>query len=265
MSFNRLKEDLRAFMERDPAARSRTEIFLFYPGFHALLLHRVAHGLWWRGWHLPARLISHFGRFFTSIEIHPGARIGRRVVIDHGIGVVIGETSEIEDDVTLYQGVTLGGIAPAVNSRAQVNVKRHPTLRTGAIIGSGAQVLGPIIIGENARVGANSVITQDVEAGMTAVGIPGRVVMPKHRQSEPTFAAYGTMEGECPDPIQATIDNLRTQMAALQFEVERLRHSAREQDKCAETTEHPTLAQGAGASYEMAENEEAPRHASDRS
>ena len=128
------------------------------------------------GWFLLARMLSQLARLLTAIEIHPGAAIGRRFVIDHGTGVVIGETAEIGDDVTLYQGVTLGGIAPSVNSRTQVNVKRHPTLEAGVIVGSGAQILGPIIVGERARVGANSVVTRDVAPGVTAVGIPAHAV-----------------------------------------------------------------------------------------
>ena len=214
MVFKRLHEDLSAFVARDPAARSRLEIVLCYPGFHAIVLHRVAHRLWlWRRY-LFARLISQFSRLLTGIEIHPGATIGRRFVIDHGHGVVIGETAESGDDVTLYQGVTLGGIAPSVDSRAQVNVKRHPTLQSGVILGSGAQVLGPITIGEGARVGANSVVTRDVPPGLTAVGIPAHVMMPRDRAETARFAAYGTPAG-CPDPIVNCIDTLRGQVGVL--------------------------------------------------
>lgn len=214
MVFKRLHEDLAAFVARDPAARSQLEIVLCYPGFHAIVLHRVAHRLWlWRR-HLLARIVSQFSRWMTGIEIHPGAQIGRRFVIDHGHGVVIGETAEIGDDVTLYQGVTLGGIAPSVDSRAQVNVKRHPTLQSGVILGSGAQVLGPITIGEGARVGANSVVTRDVPPGLTAVGIPAHVMMPRDRAETARFAAYGTPAG-CPDPIVNCIDTLRGQVGVL--------------------------------------------------
>lgn len=215
MVFKRLHEDLGAFVARDPAARSQMEILLCYPGFHAIILHRIAHRLWrWRR-HLLARVVSQFSRMMTGIEIHPGAKIGRRFVIDHGQGVVIGETAEIGDDVTLYQGVTLGGIAPSVDSRAQVNVKRHPTLRSGVILGSGAQVLGPITVGEGARVGANSVVTRDVPPGLTAVGIPAHVIMPRDRAEAARFAAYGTPAGGCPDPIVTCIDTLRGQVGAL--------------------------------------------------
>jgi serine O-acetyltransferase len=215
MIFKRLKEEVDAFVARDPAARSRLEVALCYPGFHAVLLHRVAHQLWKRGFCLAARMISQFSRLVTGIEIHPGARIGRRLVIDHGQGVVIGETSEIADDVTLYQGVTLGGIAPSVDSRNQVNVKRHPTLQAGVILGSGAQILGPVVVGEAARVGANSVVTRDVPPGVSAVGIPAHVMMPKDRTETGRFSAYGTPAGGCPDPIVASIENLRSQIADL--------------------------------------------------
>ncbi len=223
MLFKRFKEDVGAFMARDPAARSLTEIALCYPGLHAIYIHRFSHWLWQRGLMLLARFISHLGRWATGIEIHPGARIGRRFVIDHGQGIVIGETTEIEDDVTLYQGVTLGGIAPAVDSRAQVSVKRHPTLKSGVIVGSGAQILGPITIGEGARIGANSVVTRDVPSGVSAVGIPAHVVLPKDRTEATRFSAYGTPAGGCPDPVEVDIDNLRAQLSGLLEEVEELR------------------------------------------
>jgi serine O-acetyltransferase len=215
MVFKTLKEDLDAFVARDPAARSRIEVFLCYPGLHAVIFHRASHALWRRKFHLLARILSQINRFLTAVEIHPGAQIGRRVVIDHGQGVVIGETANIEDDVTLYQGVTLGGISPAVDSRNQVSLKRHPTLKSGVIIGSGAQVLGPITIGERARVGANSVVTRDVCPGATAVGIPAHAVMPRDRTAVQRFSAYGTPAEGCPDPILASIENLRQQMTAL--------------------------------------------------
>lgn len=215
MLFKRLREDLDAFMSRDPAARSRLEVALCYSGLHAILVHRLAHRLWLRGLRLPARMISQVARWFTGVEIHPGATIGRRFVIDHGQGVVIGETAEVADDVTLYQGVTLGGISPAVDSRNQVSVKRHPTLRSGVIVGSGAQILGPITVGADARVGANSVVTHDVPAGVTAVGIPAHVVMPRDRMAAAQFSAYGTPADGCPDPLLNSLDNLRVQVATL--------------------------------------------------
>ncbi len=201
-------------MERDPAARSALEIVLCYSGYHAIVFYRMSHRLWKLGFRLAARFLSQLGKMLTGIEIHPGAAIGRRFVIDHGTGVVIGETSEIGDDVTLYHDVTLGGIAPSVDSANQVGQKRHPTIRDGAIIGSGAAILGPIEVGEGAKVGANSVVTKPVPAGMTAVGIPARIVMPKDKSKCSEFVAYGTL-ADGPDPVVQTIDELRRQLKTL--------------------------------------------------
>lgn len=224
MFFKRLRSDIDAIMERDPAARSRAEVVLCYPGFQALLIYRLAHGLWRRNWLLSGRFVSHIGRVLTNIEIHPGASIGSRLVIDHGSGVVIGETSVIGDDVTLYQGVTLGGTSPAVDSRSQVNQKRHPTLEDGVIIGSGAQILGPIVIGEGARVGANAVVTRDIPRGVTAAGIPARVIMPRDKQKAKAkeFVAYGTPVDELFDPVLRNIDTMRGQMGRLAEKIEEL-------------------------------------------
>ena len=222
MFFKRLQEDIESFKARDPAARSGLEIVLCYPGFHALLFYRLCHWLWGHGFRLLARFISHIGKILTAIEIHPGAQIGRRFVIDHGTGVVIGETSVIGDDVTLYHGVTLGGIAPSVDSGSQVGVKRHPTIKDGAIIGSGAAVLGPITIGEGARVGSNSVVTKDVPPSVTAVGIPAQVVMPRDKRKAREFQPYGTPTDGCPDPVLQTIESLRGQVTALMARVEEL-------------------------------------------
>ncbi|MBM3566355.1 MAG: serine O-acetyltransferase [Alphaproteobacteria bacterium] len=224
--FNALREDIDAYLARDPAARSPLEVALLYPGFHARTIHRLSGALWRNGFRLLGRLLSQFGRFMTGVEIHPGAIIGRRLVIDHGAGVVIGETAEIGEDVTIYQGVTLGGTSPAVNSSVQVGQKRHPTIRDRVIIGSGAQVLGPIVIGEGARIGANSVVTKDIPPGVTAIGIPAQVVMPKDRAQARAFVAYGTPEG-CPDPILMTIEGLRTQVAGLKDRVEELESELR--------------------------------------
>lgn len=222
MIFKTFREDIASFMARDPAARSGLEIVLCYPGFHALLVYRLAHWLWGLKLRLLARFISHIGKILTAIEIHPGAQIGRRFVIDHGTGVVIGETSVIGDDVTLYHAVTLGGIAPAVDSGSQVGVKRHPTIMDGAIIGSGAAVLGPITVGEGARVGANSVVTKDVPASVTAVGIPAKVIMPRDKQKAREFQPYGTPTDGGPDPVLQTIESLRAQVSALAERVEEL-------------------------------------------
>ena len=172
MTFLRLREDIKCVFERDPAARHTLEIITCYPGVHALLLHRLSHRLWNLRLKWIARLLSNLGRFLTGIEIHPGAKIGRRFFIDHGMGVVIGETSEIGDDCTLYHGVTLGGTSWKKG-------KRHPTLGNNIIIGAGAKVLGPINIGENARIGSNAVVVNNVSSGATIVGVPGRPIEQK--------------------------------------------------------------------------------------
>src|SRR5437763_12068996 len=171
MLFKNLRDEIDATLARDPAARSRLEVVLCYPGFHALLYHRFAHWLWRRGWLLAGRFVSHIGRILTGIEIHPGARIGRRLFIDHGMGVVIGETAEVGDDCTLYNGVTLGGTRPA---REQGGQKRHPTLGNDVIVGSGARVLGPMRIGDGARIGAAAAVLKEVPDGATTVGHPAR-------------------------------------------------------------------------------------------
>lgn len=165
-----LRENIDCILERDPAARSRLEILTCYPGLHAIMVHRLAHRLWKGQWYWLARFISHLGRMLTGIEIHPGAQIGRRVFIDHGFGVVIGETAEIGDDCTIYQGVTLGG------TRLYKGAKRHPTLGKGVVVGAGAQVLGGFTVGDNARVGSNAVVVKPVPAGATVVGNPARIV-----------------------------------------------------------------------------------------
>jgi len=228
MIFKRFQEDIAAFMARDPAARGALEIVLCYPGFHALLFYRLSSWLWRHKMFLAGRFISHIGKVLTAIEIHPGVQIGKRFVIDHGTGVVIGETSIIGDDVTLYQAVTLGGISPSENSSSQVGVKRHPTLADGVIVGSGAQVLGPITVGAGARVGANSVVTKEVPPGVTAVGIPAQVVLPKDKQEAGKFQAYGTPTDGCPDPTTHAIENLRCQISLLAKRIEELEHESDE-------------------------------------
>jgi serine O-acetyltransferase len=179
--FSRIREDIQCVFERDPAARSVWEVITCYPGFHALQLHRVSHWLWHLRLRWFARLCSHLTRFFTGVEIHPGATIGRRVFIDHGMGVVIGETAEIGDDCTLYHGVTLGGVSWNKG-------KRHPTLGKGVVVGAGAKILGPFVVGEGAKVGSNSVVVKPVPAGATVVGIPARVV-----EAGPGHADVGRM------------------------------------------------------------------------
>ncbi|EPF71996.1 serine O-acetyltransferase [Acinetobacter rudis] len=173
-----LKEDVQAVFARDPAARNRLEVLTTYPGIHALMMHRVAHELWKKECKTSARVLSSFSRFVTGIEIHPGAKIGRRFFIDHGMGVVIGETAEIGDDVTLYHGVTLGGTTWNKG-------KRHPTLEDGVVVGAGAKILGPFTVGKNAKVGSNTVVTKAVPAGVTAVGSPARFIYKEQFKDQP--------------------------------------------------------------------------------
>ncbi len=207
--FQQLREDIRSIFARDPAARNTLELLIAYPGVHALIVHRGSHWLWQHGFKLLARALSHLGRWLTGIEIHPGATIGRRFFIDHGMGVVIGETAEIGDDVTLYHGVTLGGTTWNKG-------KRHPTLGNGVVIGAGAKVLGPIVVHANARIGSNAVVVKDVPEGATVVGIPGRIAgAPKNDAQaarEETarrlgFDAYGQVK-DSNDPLVQAVDAL---------------------------------------------------------
>lgn len=226
--FKHISEEISCVMERDPAARSRLEVALLYQGFHAIVLHRLAHWLWERKWRLLARLLSQFSRFITGIEIHPGAQIGRKFFIDHGMGVVVGETSEIGDNVTLYHDVTLGGVAPSIDSDAQRGVKRHPTLRDGVIIASGAQIIGPITIGKCSRVGANSVVLKDVPDNTTVVGVPARAVKgPKKDLMDERFAAYGVGNHDLPDPVFKVMDGLLDKVQSLSMRVEELENERR--------------------------------------
>ena len=196
--FARIKEEIAVVFERDPAARNAWEVITCYPGFHALLMHRAAHWAWGAGFKWLGRFISHLGRWLTGIEIHPGATIGRRFFIDHGMGVVIGETAEIGDDCTLYHGVTLGGTSWAKG-------KRHPTLGNGVVIGAGAKVLGPIVVGDHAKIGSNAVVVKAVPPGATAVGIPARVV--EALEPNGRFAAYAVGHDEN-DPLTGAINEL---------------------------------------------------------
>ncbi|MCC6533669.1 MAG: serine O-acetyltransferase [Burkholderiales bacterium] len=196
--FSRLREDIAVVFERDPAARTAWEVLTCYPGLHATLVHRLSHALWNTGLKWLARFVSHLGRWLTGIEIHPGARIGRRFFIDHGMGVVIGETSEIGDDCTLYHGVTLGGTTWNKG-------KRHPTLADHVVVGAGAKILGPITIGSGAKVGSNAVVVKDVPAGATAVGIPARHIEEAHASAG--FAAYAVSR-DMNDPVVQAIHQL---------------------------------------------------------
>lgn len=222
--FKSLRAEIDATMQRDPAARSRLEVVLCYPGFQAVMLYRLANACWRRHWYLLGRWISALGRVLTGIEIHPGATIGERFFIDHGMGVVIGETAEIGDDVTLYQGVTLGGTSPSVDSDSQRNVKRHPTLLDNVIVGSGAQILGPFTVGRCARIGANAVVTKEVPEGATIVGIPGRAVQTSRTPDieKAPFVAYGTPTGNIPDPIARALDGLLDEVQSLRARVNEL-------------------------------------------
>jgi serine O-acetyltransferase len=211
----RLREDVTCVFGRDPAARSLLELLTVYPGVHAVLAHRLAHALWRRRLRYPARVVSFLARMWTQIDIHPGARIGRRFFIDHGCGVVIGETAEIGDDVTLYHGVTLGGTTWNPG-------KRHPSLADGVVVGAGATILGPVTVGARSRVAANSVVIGDVPAGATVVGIPGRVVQPKDRRKRNPPGAQNNL----PDPVGKALGCLHERIAELEQRIARMANQA---------------------------------------
>ena len=248
--FQRLREDIACILERDPAARSAWEVLTCYPGLHALLMHRRASWCRARGWHWLARFISQLGRFFTGIEIHPGATVGRRVFIDHGMGVVIGETAEIGDGCTIYQGVTLGG------TLLSKGAKRHPTLGKGVIVGANAQVLGGFTVGDGARIGSSAVVVKAVPAGATAVGNPARIVQTGAGGAEALreaaaakmgFSAYGITQGDDPmsQAMKGLIDNAsghEHQIAMLWGAIEKLSARSHELPKadCVPTDAHTT-------------------------
>lgn len=225
--FSRIKDDIKGVFHRDPAARNTFEVLTNYPGLHAVWLHRISHRLWKAQWKWLARSLSTFSRWLTGIEIHPGATLGRRVFIDHGMGVVIGETAEIGDDVTLYHGVTLGGTSWKAG-------KRHPTLKNGAVVGAGAKVLGPIVIGENAKVGSNSVVVKDIPDGATAVGIPGRIIVSKQQdisaninpQRDKIARKYGfdayAVAPDNPDPVANAMGIMLEHMHQMDTKVEEM-------------------------------------------
>ena len=225
--FARIKDDIQGVFHRDPAARNTFDVLTNYPGLHAVWLHRASHKLWKANWKWLARTLSTFSRWLTGIEIHPGATLGNRVFIDHGMGVVIGETAEIGDDVTLYHGVTLGGTSWKAG-------KRHPTLKKGAVVVAGAKVLGQIIIGENAKVGSNSVVVKDIPDGATAVGIPGRIIISKQQDANATvnpqrdkiaqkygFDAYAVAPDN-PDPVANAMGIMLEHMHQMDTKVEEM-------------------------------------------
>jgi len=234
----RLREDINSVFARDPAARNFLEVLTNYPGLHALLIHRVSHWLWRKNLKWLARTLSTFSRWLTGVEIHPGATIGRRFFIDHGMGVVIGETAEVGDDVTLYQGVTLGGTSWNKG-------KRHPTLEDGVIVGAGAKILGPFSVGTEAKIGSNAVVTKEVPAGATVVGIPGKVVQrvepdeaeelnvdPARREAMRRkfgFDAYGVSQ-DMPDPVARSIQAMLDHMHAVDERIERMCTTLRKVD-----------------------------------
>jgi serine O-acetyltransferase len=220
--FNNIREDIASVFDRDPAARTTWEVITCYPGFHAMRFHRLAHALWKMKLCWLARWVSNMGRWMTGIEIHPGATIGRRFFIDHGMGVVIGETAEIGDDVTLYHGVTLGGTSWNKG-------KRHPTLRNGVVIGAGAKVLGPIVVGEGAKIGSNAVVVKDVPPGASAVGIPARIIVDEQDKSREEkaaklgFSAYAVTAKAADDPIAKALQGMLDHSMEQDHRLEQLR------------------------------------------
>jgi len=225
--FKLLSEDVACVFERDPAARTKVEVLLTYPGVHALIIFRIANRLWLRGWRLSARILSFVSRTVSNIDIHPGATIGRRFFIDHGAGVVIGETAEIGRDVTLYHGVTLGGTSWNKG-------KRHPTLGNGVMVGAGAKILGPITVNEKARVGANSVVIEEVPAGCTVVGIPGKVVKVK-TAGHPNQFGIDLDHHLIPDPVGRAMTCLLERIEEMEAELARLGSDTvgvREREEC---------------------------------
>ncbi len=228
--FSRIRSDIQCILDRDPAARSSWEVITCYPGLHAMLLHRPAHWCWQKGFKWLGRFISHIARFLTGIEIHPGARIGERVFFDHAMGVVVGETAEIGDGCTIYQGVTLGGTS------LYKGAKRHPTLGCNVVVGAGAQVLGGFTVGDGAKIGSNAVVTKPVPAGATAVGNPARIiaaereVLREEAASKMGFSAYGVTQNDDPlsQALRGLIDNAAShehQIALLWQALQTLQHS----------------------------------------
>jgi serine O-acetyltransferase len=214
-----LRRDIQAVRERDPAARSTLEVLLCYPGVHALAFHRVAHAIWRRGWPVPARFLSHVARFLTGIEIHPAAKLGPGLFIDHGMGVVIGETSEVGENVTLLQGVTLGGTSLK-------REKRHPTLGNNVVVGAGAKIIGAFKIGDGSRIGAGSVVVREVPPNSVVVGVPGRVT---YRDGQRVAGGIDLDQTDLPDPVSKAIEQLVERIRALEAELETVRKKMEEE------------------------------------
>ena len=214
-----MRRDIQAVRERDPAARSTVEVLLCYPGVHALAFHRVAHAIWRRGFTVPARFLSHVARFFTGIEIHPAAKLGPGLFIDHGMGVVIGETAEVGENVTLLQGVTLGGTSLK-------REKRHPTLGNNVVVGAGAKIIGGFKIGDGSRIGAGSVVVREVPSNSVVVGVPGRVT---YRDGQRVDGGIDLDQTDLPDPVSKAIEQLVERIRALEAELETVRKTIEEE------------------------------------
>jgi len=214
-----IRRDVRAVLERDPAARSTLEVVLCYPGVHALAFHRIAHAIWRRGWRIPARVLSQVARFLTGIEIHPAAKIGSGLFIDHGMGVVIGETAEVGENVTLLQGVTLGGTSLK-------REKRHPTLGDNVVVGAGAKIIGAFKIGDGSRIGAGSVVVREVPTNSVVVGVPGRVT---YRDGQRVAGGIDLDQTDLPDPVSKAIEQLVERIRSLEGELETLRKTIEEE------------------------------------
>ena len=217
--FADLRRDIRAVRERDPAARSTLEVLLCYPGVHALAFHRFGHAMWRRGWKIPARFLSHVSRFFTGIEIHPAAKLGPGLFIDHGMGVVIGETAEVGENVTLLQGVTLGGTSLK-------REKRHPTLGNNVVVGAGAKIIGGFKIGDGSRIGAGSVVVREVPTNSVVVGVPGRVT---YRDGQRVAGGIDLDQTDLPDPVSKAIEQLIERIRALEDELETVKKKLEEE------------------------------------
>jgi len=217
--FAKLRRDIQAVRDRDPAARSTLEVLLCYPGVHALACHRFAHAIWRRGWKIPARFLSHIARFFTGIEIHPAAKLGPGLFIDHGMGVVIGETAEVGENVTLLQGVTLGGTSLK-------REKRHPTLGDNVVVGAGAKIIGAFKIGDGSRLGAGSVVVREVPTNSVVVGVPGRVT---YRDGQRVAGEIDLDQTDLPDPVSKAIEQLIERIRALEDELETVKKKLEEE------------------------------------